>query len=108
MTINYLIVGLGNPGSEYESTRHNAGFILLDEILEGKSWSTNSNNILESNLDNHNLLIGIDFGTTKTILTYLNGNKITNKTAIDKLNIINDGISNIIPTKVGFYNNKVY
>lgn len=33
-SIEYIIVGLGNPGSQYENTRHNAGFITLDTIAK--------------------------------------------------------------------------
>ncbi len=33
-----LLVFLGNPGKEYEKTRHNAGFIMADELYPGASW----------------------------------------------------------------------
>ena len=30
----YIIAGLGNPGKEYEETRHNAGFLAIDFVSE--------------------------------------------------------------------------
>ncbi len=30
----YIIVGLGNPGKEYEETRHNAGFMVIDRLSD--------------------------------------------------------------------------
>ncbi len=38
-----VMIGLGNPGEKYKNTKHNAGFIFLDKVIEEKClrWENN-------------------------------------------------------------------
>ena len=59
-----LIVGLGNPGSDYEHSRHNIGFMVIDELIKrfytNKLSSSNFNGELLK-FQNHFLLKPLTF-----------------------------------------------
>lgn len=45
-----IIIGLGNPGKEYEHTRHNAGFLTVDKIAENFDWRFKDHADLEAEI----------------------------------------------------------
>jgi PTH1 family peptidyl-tRNA hydrolase len=67
-TLDLLVAGLGNPGREYAATRHNVGFMVVDELARrlGGSWRGKfSGELAEVRLD------GLRLALLKP-LTYMN------------------------------------
>src|SRR5512133_448250 len=59
-SLDLLVVGLGNPGREYARHRHNAGWMVLDEVARrhGASWKGKfSGQLAEMRLDGHRVAL---------------------------------------------------
>ena len=93
-----IIVGLGNPGKEYELTRHNIGFYILDKYLGDVKWkSSKQNALIYEDIINGEKVIFVK------PLTYMNnsGEAIREilkyyKAYIDDLLVIQDDISIVL------------
>ena len=57
----WLLVGLGNPGSEYELTRHNVGFLILDSLTSEFSlplWTKKKHYLMsKGTIRGHNVVL---------------------------------------------------
>jgi len=87
--MNYLVIGLGNIGAEYENTRHNMGFMVLD------AWAQASN--ISFATDRYGSICETNFkGKKFTLLkpsTYMN---LSGKAVRYWMNELKIGVENIV------------
>lgn len=80
-----LIVGLGNPDREYNNTRHNVGFMVLDTYLGEVNWQEKFKSLFYKAIINNEVVYFIK------PLTYMNLSGIAIKEFVNYFNIdIND------------------
>ena len=73
-----LVVGLGNPDSKYDNTRHNVGFMLLDYIFGGSNFEFNKKmNAME-------------------FITNINGEKVVIIKPMTYMNLSGDAVRNYV------------
>jgi PTH1 family peptidyl-tRNA hydrolase len=95
---HFLFVGLGNPGSQYEMTRHNMGYLVIQAFAHRLEWSLKEDRrfnarVVKGGVDNHTIHLLLP-------LTYMNlsGNAVRRyadyfKLPLTSLIIVTDDIA---------------
>lgn len=82
-----LIVGLGNPDKEYDKTRHNVGFMVLDNYLGNINWQDKFNSLYYKTNINGEVVYFVK------PLTYMN---LSGQAVVQFVNYFNINIEDII------------
>jgi len=86
-----LIIGLGNPGKKYEKTRHNLGFLVINELaekMEMNNWKIKMQfnaNIAQGNFKNEKIILAKP-------QTFMNNSGMAIKSIVDYYKIPNENI----------------
>lgn len=92
----FLVVGLGNPGSEYEDTRHNLGFRVVDELASRLGISTlklkHQSFIGEGKIDDHKVILAQPQAFMNNSGPAVRGLLSWYKIGIDKLVLVYDDV----------------
>lgn len=100
-----LIVGLGNPDKEYDKTRHNVGFMVIDNYLGSVNWSNKFNALYCEKVINGEKIIFVK------PLTYMNNSGNAVREFVRYFNIDNKDILVIqddLDLNVGDYKLKMH
>lgn len=79
----WLIAGLGNPGPRYEKTRHNVGFLVIDELLRRQK-------LVFKEKDNYRIAEGSQYDEKIILLeplTFMNNSGIAVRKVMQKSNL---------------------
>lgn len=76
-----IVVGLGNPGSKYQGTRHNVGFDVIEALVQKYAFGARAKSKFNSNM--HEVMIGSTKVLLLSPLTYMNLSGQTVRAAID-------------------------
>jgi len=92
-----IIIGLGNPGQKYKSTRHNVGFIAIDAIARslGLKWEENKKFKAEIIKNGNTILIKpLTFmnESGKSVKDFLSFYKLLKKDLSETLTVIHDDL----------------